>query len=136
MRDVPPPTTAGSDSLRPLLGVALLLAVVAGSAGYLAFTAGDDGDGTTVEITVVPVSEDDATPGYYPASKFPSSSPVVETVEAADRSGETERRTATVESREQVRPLGGDPGETYHVALAEAESETRFFRVTVQSAAA
>jgi hypothetical protein len=40
--------------------------------------------------------------------------------------------TTTVENRYRVRLAGSTDGRTYHVALADPESGTRFYRVTVE----
>jgi hypothetical protein len=130
VRDTPPATTVGSESLRPLAGVALLLVVVAAGVGYVLVSTGG---GPTVEITASPAPEAAAdAPAAYDADEFVSPSPVVRTVERADREDGRVRTTATVANRYRVRLAGGDSRRTYHVTLADPESGARFYRVTVE----
>ncbi|MFC5365404.1 hypothetical protein [Salinirubrum litoreum] len=129
MRETPPATTAGIEGLRPLLGVVLLLAVVVGGVGVVLLSTG----GPTVEITARPAPDAAAdAPAAYDASEFESPSPVVELVERADSEDGRVQTTTTVENRYRVRLAGSTDGRTYHVALADPESGTRFYRVTVE----
>ena len=129
MRDNPPATTADSESLRPLLGVVVLLAVVVGGVGFVLVSTG----GPTVEITASPAPDAAAdAPAAYDASEFESPSPVVQLVERADRENGRVQTTTTVENRYRVRLAGSTDSRTYHVALADPESGTRFYRVAVE----
>jgi hypothetical protein len=129
MRDNPPATTTDADSLRPLFGVALLLVVVVVGGAVVVLTDG----GPTVEITATP--DPDAgpnVPAAYEADDFESPSPLVQAVERADREGGRVQTTTTVENLYAVRLASDDQRRTYHVELADAESGTRFYEVTVE----
>jgi hypothetical protein len=129
VRDNPPATTAGSERLRPLLGVVLLVAVVVVGVGYVVLSTG----GPTVEITASPDPDAAAdAPAAYDADEFASPSPVVQAVERADREDGQVQTTATVENRYRVRLSGNDQQRTYHVELADPASGTRFYEVTVE----
>jgi hypothetical protein len=129
VRDNPPATTAGSEALRPLLGVALLLVVVAGAVGVVVFSGG----GPTVEITASPDPDAAAdAPAAYDEREFDSPSPVVQTVKRADSADGRVQTTTTVENRYRVRLTGSDSRRAYHVTLADPESGTRFYQVTVE----